>query len=259
LVRDKSKVSDLLSKGVDVRQGDYNDYASLVKAFAGIDKLYFVSGSDVINRLQQHTNVVNAAGEAGVKHVVYTSFQRKNETETSPIALVAKSHIGTEKLLKASGLTYTILKHTIYTDMLPIFIGDQVTNTGTIFLPAGDGKMVFASRSDMAEAAAAILTTTGHENKSYEITGNVAYSYNDIAKIITELTGKKITYVSPAREVYQQELSKAGVPAEYIGIFASFSEAMKQGEFDVPDTTLEKLLGRKPTAPKEFLKAVYGN
>lgn len=258
LVRDTSKASDLLAKGVDVRQGDYDDYASLVKAFKGIDKLYLVSGSDIVKRSQQQANAVKAAKEAGVQHVVYTSFQRNNETESSPIALVAKAHIDTEKLLKASGLTYTILKHSLYMDMLPIFIGDKVLQTGTIFQPAGEGKVSFASRLDMAEAAATILTTSGHENKSYEISGNSSYSYNDVAKIITEVSGKKITYVSPSQETFQAELTKAGVPAEYIGLFASFSEAIKQGEFDKPDATLEKLLGRKPTALKEYLKGVYG-
>lgn len=257
LVRDAAKATEFKSNGIDIRVGDYNDYASLVNAFKGVDKLYFISGSDIANRLQQHSNVVRAAKESGVKHVVYTSFQRKNETETSPIALVANAHLQTEKLLKESGLTYTILKHSLYTDMLPVFIGDKVLETGTIFQPAGNGKVSFATRADMAEAGAIILTTTGHENKVYEIAGAASYSYEDIAAIISDLTGKKIAYISPTSEEFQQTLTKAGVPADYIGLFASFSEAIRQGEFDFPDSTLEKFLGRKPVSPKEFLKEVY--
>jgi NAD(P)H dehydrogenase (quinone) len=257
LVRDSSKASDFKAKGVEVRQGDYSDYGSLVKAFTGVDKLYFVSGTDLINRTKQHENVVNAAKAAGVKHVVYTSFQRKNETETSPIALVAKSHLDTEKLLKAASLPYTILKHTIYMEMLPMFIGDQVLETGVIFQPAGDGKAAYALRADMAEAAANILTTEGHENKIYDISGKTAYSYGDIAEIISRLTGKPITYVSPSQEEFQQALTKIGVPAEYIGLFAGFSEGIKQGEFDLPDSTLEKLLDKKPATLEEYLKSVY--
>src|SRR5687768_1781638 len=83
LARDAARVSDLVSRGVEVRKADYSDYASLLKAFKGVDKLYFVSGTDVINRQQQQANVVKAAIEAGVKHVLYTSFQRKNESGTS--------------------------------------------------------------------------------------------------------------------------------------------------------------------------------
>ena len=115
LVRDPAKSEALKEQGVDIRQGDYNNYDSLVKAFTGIDKLYFVSGNDIPNRSTQQANVVRAAKQAGVKHILYTSFQRKNETFSSPIALVAQSHLQTEKALKESGIPYTILKHTLYT------------------------------------------------------------------------------------------------------------------------------------------------
>ena len=108
MVRDTTKAKDLEAKGVEIRTGDYGNDESLVKAFAGIDKLYFVSGSDMQNRVQHHKNVVKAAKEAGVKHIVYTSYQRKNETSTSPIAMVGEGHLAAEKALKESGITYTI-------------------------------------------------------------------------------------------------------------------------------------------------------
>ncbi|HWK07337.1 MAG TPA: SDR family oxidoreductase [Puia sp.] len=257
LVRDPAKAETLKGQGVDIRQGDYNNYDSLVKAFTGIDKLYFVSGNDIPNRSVQQANVVRAAKQAGIKHILYTSFQRKNETFSSPIALVAQAHLETETALKESGIPYTILKHTLYTDMLPIFIGDKVLETGVIFQPAGEGKVSYATRSDMAEAAANILTGQGHENKEYEISGNQAWSYPEIAKIISEITGKSITYVSPTQEVFKQELTKAGVPDHYIGLFGGFGEGIRQGEFDLTDPTLEKLLGRQPTSLREYLKTIY--
>lgn len=257
LVRDPAKAEDLKARGIDVRQGDYSDYNSLVKAFTGIDKLYFVSGNDVVNRSAQQANVVKAAQQTGVKHVLYTSFQRKNETETSPIALVAKAHVETEKALQTGSIPYTILKHTIYADMLPIFIGEKVLESGVIFQPAGEGKVAFALRADMAEAAANILTGKGHENKVYEISGNEAWSYGEIAAVISEVSGKPVSYVSPTQEVFRQELSKAGVPEQYIGLFAGFAEGIRQNEFDRTDSTLEKLLGRKPTSVREYLKNVY--
>ncbi len=257
LARDPAKVEILKARGVEIRVGDYADYDSLVKAFKGIDQLLFVSGNDIANRTPQQANVVKAAREAGVKHVVYTSFQRKNETTSSPIAFVAKAHLETEKGLKESGMAYTILRNNIYMDMLPIFIGDKVLETGTIFLPAGEGKVAYALRTDMAEAAANILTTKGHENKSYEINGNKAWSYNEIAEIISEVSGKPVKYIAPTREVFQTEMAKAGVPDQYIGLFAGFSEAARQGEFDHTDPTLEKLLGRKPVSLREYLQQVY--
>lgn len=256
LVRDVAKAEDLKAKGINLKIGDYDNYGTLVKAFKAVDKLLLVSGSDVVNRGKQQYNAVKAAKEAGVKHIVYTSFERKNETETSPIAFLAKSHIDTENQIKASGMTYTILKNNLYLDTLPLFFGEQVLTTG-IFLPAGDTKSAFALRKDMAEAAANILASQGHENKEYALSNTENISLQEIARDLTDLAAKPINYVSPPQDVYVETLTQAGVPAEYIGMFAGFAAAIKQGEFSVEKTDLENLLGRKPTTAKAFLKEVY--
>src|SRR5690606_12729824 len=124
----------LKAKGINLKIGDYDNYLSLVEAFKGVDKLLLVSSSDVANRTQQHENAVNAAKEVGVKHILYTSSERKNETETSPIYFLGKSHLETERLIKESGLTYTIFRNNLYLEALPMFFGEQVLETG-IFLP----------------------------------------------------------------------------------------------------------------------------
>lgn len=258
LVRDSSKAEELKALGVEIRIGNYDDYASLVQAFRGIDQLYFVSGSEIDKRVQQHEQVVKAAAEAGVRHVVYTSFQRRNETGTSPIAAVAKSHIAAEEALKRSGMSYTILKHGLYMDMLPIFMGDKVLENGTIYLPAGEGKTSFSLRKDLAEAGAAILTGKGHENKIYEAYAGKTYSYPEIAGILKGVTGKEISYVSPSPEEYISTLTAAGVPIEFAGMFAGFGEAIRQGEFADTSNFLEDILGRKPVTAEEYLKEVYG-
>ncbi|MEA5460461.1 SDR family oxidoreductase [Arcicella sp. LKC2W] len=257
LVRDASKVENLKAQGVEIRVGDFNDETSLVSGFKGIDKLYFVSSNDISNRLQQHQNVVNAAKTAGVKHVIYTSFQRKNESADSPIAAIAESHLKTEQWLKESGIAYTFLQNSIYTDIVPMFLGEQVLENGTIFFPAGDGKVSFALRQDMAEASVAILTTEGHENKIYDFNSDQIITFQEIADILGEIAGKTIAYVSPTQEIYIETLSSAGVPMEYVGMFAGFAEAFKQNEFDKTSNTLETLTGKKPVAVADFLKQVY--
>ena len=257
LVRNLAKAEELKAKGVSVIQGDYNDYTSLVAAFRGVDKLYFVSSSDVMNRFAQHQNVVKAAAEAQVGYILYTSAQRKSEDGSSPIALVADAHWKTDNLIKESGLTYTILKNGLYTDILPMFMGDKVIETGTIFLPAGDGKASYASRNDLAAAGAILLTTEGHENKVYEMGGPVAYSFQDIAGMLSELSGKTIQYVSPSAEVFSEQLKSYGLPDEAIQGAATFCVAIAQGEFNFRSTDLETILERKAQTVRDFLKAAY--
>ena len=123
LVRDEEKAVALKKQGVALRTGDYDNYTSLVNAFNGVEKLLFVSGSDLFKRGTQHQNIVSAAKEAGVKHIIYTSFLGKDETESSPLWLVIESHLKTEAWLKESGLDYTILKNTLYMDFIPAFFG----------------------------------------------------------------------------------------------------------------------------------------
>ena len=129
LARNAKKAERISSKGVQVRLGDYTDYASLKSAFTNVEKLLLISSSDLQGRAEQHENVINAAAEVGVKHIVYTSFLRKNETSTSPIAFIAQQHLETEKSLKASGIPYTLMLNGLYADVLPGFFGDTVLET----------------------------------------------------------------------------------------------------------------------------------
>lgn len=257
LVRNEQAADELKTMGVGVITGDYDDYASLVHAFSGIEKLLFISGSDISKRLGQHQNVINAAIEAHVKHVVYTSFQRKNESEQSPLWIVGQSHMETEKLLRKSGIDHTIMRNNLYMDFLPGFIGEKVLESGVIYVPAQDGKISPVLRAEMAEAAATILSTTGHEGKEYDFTNPEAVSYKDIAEYISEISGKTIQYVSPSAEEYTTTLAGFGVPAEVIGIFTSFAVAQAKGELDTKSNDMEDLLGRKPLSVRSFLKNVY--
>lgn len=254
LARSTEKAAGLSALGLDVRSGDYRDYSSLTKAFNGIETLFLISSSDLADRVGQHRNVIRAAKEAGVKHIIYTSFLRKNETETSPIALLAQQHIETEKIIKASGIPYTLLLNSLYAEGLPDFLGNNVLDTG-VFFPAGKGRAAYTSRLDMAEAAANILLTHGHENKEYILANSENNDLYEVAAFLGELSGKQVSYLNPAKDSYLETVTRAGMPGEYAALFAGFGQAIEQGEFEATRSDLEKLLGRKPTTLKAVLQS----
>lgn len=256
-VRDENKASEFKSKGIKIIKGDYNDYDSLVNAFKGVDKILFISANDLNLRNAQHSNVISAAKESQVKHVIYTSVERKIEDGTSPLNFLEESHLNTEKWLKESGIPYTILRNNLYFDVIPNFIGDKVLETGIVYIPAQNGNAAFVLRSDMAEASANILLSDGHEGKEYSFSNIEIYSFSDVAKLISEFTGKQISYVSPSVEEYKNTLTGAGVPEEFINVLVGFAQVIAIGEFDNTSTDLENLLGRKPTTLKEFIQRVY--
>lgn len=255
LARDENKAVALKAKGVDVRIGDYKNYDSLVAAFKGADKVLLISSADLDDRFKQHKNAIDAAIEVGVKHLIYTGSDIKDITN-SATGDIADVHNRTSNYLKESGLTYTLLNNNLYADVAPGFVGEKVLETG-VYFPGGEGKVPFATRSDMAEASAHVLITDGHDNKEYAIAGDVAYSFGDIAQLISEISGKEITYTSPSTDEYKQALTAAGVPEFYVGMLSDFAQAIKDTEFDTQNSDLEKLIGRKPTPLKDYLRGVY--
>lgn len=260
LVRNEANAQDLADKGVQVRVGDYTDYSSLVNAFRGMDKLLLVSSNDraaIENRTAQHINSINAAKEAGIKHVVYTSFVRKANYKDSPIVAFQDSHVQTEAHLIASGMDYTILQNGIYMEMIPIFVGDKVAESRTILFPAGTGKASYVLREELAEAAAQVLTTEGHETLTYCLTNSNAISFTDIAESIGDQLGITIQYESLETDNFESIMRQSGVPELYIGMFTMWAKAQKDGALDVVDDTLEKFLGRKPLSLSQFVAQRY--
>ncbi|EAL73556.1 hypothetical protein DDB_G0268206 [Dictyostelium discoideum AX4] len=264
LVRDESKGKQFQDKGLNFRIGDYSNEESLVKEFDGIEKLLFISSSDIENRIDHHNNVIKAAKQVGsIKHLVYTSFLRKEEVEksgNSSIDFVGKPHIFAEELIEKSGINYTILQNILYTDFLTeFFFGEKVLENG-IFFPAGNGIGNYATRKDMAEAAVNILldeNQQNHLNKKYIISNEESSSFEDAAKILSEISGKTISYTSPDVATFENTLTGFGVPQVYIQLSVAFGLAIQNNEFNILKTDLSTLLKRKPTTLKQFLFDTY--
>ena len=250
LVRDEKKAEDLANKGVELRIGDYLDFSSLADAFKGVDKLGFVSGSSLEKRMQQHTNVINAAKQTGVKHIYYTSIVKASpHTKFFP----GLDHFNTEEAIKSSGLIYTFLRNTFYMEVLPASIKNALQK-GVLAFPTKGVKANYASRVDMAEAFANTIISEGHENKTYELTSGKAYAYSEIVDIVNRILGKNLKYIDITINDLAEGLKKANTPEPAIKTILSVAEAMSAGELDIVDDSLEILLQRKPMDLEEFLK-----
>lgn len=257
MIRNEAKAAEFTEKGITVHIGDYTDYDSMVKAFAGTEKLFLISSSDVGgDRAAQHINAVKAAKAAGVQCIVYTGFDLK-ETEHSALALLEDAHKETTAFLKTSGLRYTVLNNNLYADVLPQFLGDKVLETG-VFFPAGSGRVPFTTRMDLAEASAVLLASNEYKENTYAFASDTVYSFADVAKILSEVSGKNVPYLNPSKEVYIAQMKELGVPETALGFMAAFGEAIANNELDTNSTVLPLLLGRKPTSLKEYLQSVYG-
>ncbi|RZU73062.1 NAD(P)H dehydrogenase (quinone) [Micromonospora kangleipakensis] len=245
--RDIDRLADLAGRGVVTQLADYDDPESLQAAFAGAEKLMFVSGSEVGRRVVQHGNVVTAAKEAGVGQVVYTSIAK---ADTSSLVLAAE-HKATEQLIRDSGLPYVFLRNSWYlenyTAQLPTYLQHGVAGA------ADDGRVSAATRADYAEAAAAVLTTEGHTNKVYEL-GGAPFTLTNLATEISRQTGTAVSYLDLPVDKYTELLVAAGVPEGYAAVLADGDRGLAQGDLEVGDD-LAKLLGRTPTTLAEAVRA----
>ncbi len=256
IVRDEQKANELKALGVQIRIADYHNTEALNKALDGVSKVMLVSSSDFNDRLQQHKNVVDAAKNAGVSQLVYTGVSM-NDVNNSVLKDFMTDHYQTDEYIKNSGIDYTLLQHNLYAEVIPMFLGENVADTG-VFFPAGDGKIPFALRSEMAEAAANVLVFGDHKNRTYRINSNQSYDFNTVAEAIGNATGKSVSYTDADPAQFEGILKGINLPEEIIGMTLGFAAAMKNGDFDFVSNDLENLLGRKPAGATEAMKELFG-
>ena len=246
LVRTPEKAADL---GIEARAFDYAQSASLAEALKDIDHLLLISGSEVGQRKVQHENIINAAKDAGVKWIVYTSLLH---ADTSSLSL-APEHLATEALLKSSGIPHTILRNGWYTENYTGSAAGAVA-AGAFVGSAGEGKISSASREDYAEAAAVVLTGEGHVGKVYELAGDVAYTLKDLAAEISNQTGKDVPYQNLSAEAYTGVLKSFGIPEGMAQAIASWDIGISNGDVFDDGKVLSKLIGRPTTALSEVVE-----
>ncbi|GIF07555.1 NAD(P)H-binding protein [Actinoplanes siamensis] len=250
-VRDTAKAAGLTERGVRVRRGDFTEPAALAHAFEAAEQVLVISaairgdGAFVANRA-----AIDAAQRAGARRILYTSHQA-----ASPDSLFGAQpvHAATEAYLAGTGVPFTALRNGFYTNTIPMQIGDAL-QTGRLLLPQ-DGPFSWTDHADLAEAAAIALTEEGAlDGVTPPLTAPELLDFADVARLLTELTGRTVTRVVIGDEEWKAAAVDGGYPPVAAEFMLGMFRAARRGEFAVTDPALEKLTGHPATSVRTILE-----
>ncbi len=250
VVRDPNKAADLAARGIEIRQADYDQPASLAAAFKQGEKLLLISANEVGRRVPQHQAVIDAAKRAGVSLLAYTSLLH---ADTSPLPLAAE-HKETERLIKASGLPAVVLRNGWYTENYLAGVPTAL-QYGVVLGSAGEGRIASAARADYAAAAATVLTQDGHAGRIYELAGDGAYTLAELAAEITRQSGKTVVYQNMPEADFKAALLGAGLPDFLATLLAESDVGASKGGLYDDGRQLSQLIGRPTTPLADMVKA----
>lgn len=242
-VRTPSKAADLAALGVQVREADYGKPATLASAFVGATSVLLISSTNLGLRVAEHKSVIDAAKAAGAQLLAYTSVLR---ADTSTL-LVAPDHLATEQYLAASGLPWVFLRNGWYLENHTAGLGAALEH-GALIGSAGDGRIAAAARADYAEAAALVVSTSGHAGKVYELGGDSAFTLPELAAEASRQSGKTVTYKDLPEPAYEDALKSFGLPAEIAHLLADSDKKAADGEMDTTSRDLSRLIGHPTTS-----------
>ena len=255
-VRDPEKAAYLQGLGVRVSRGDFKNPSSLAASFDGADQVLIVSANVLGEEaIRLHGSAIQAAKAAGAKRILYTSHQAASAS--SKVAF-ARDHAATEALLGSSGLPFVSLRNGFYAESAFYQLGGMV-ESGKLRLPE-DGPVSWTVRNDLAEAAAIALSDTSlFDGITAPLTGSTTYTFADVARIASEVLGREIDHETVSGEDYRQGALSHGYPELMVDMLVTMFQAIQDGEFDVVDPTLEKVLGRRPMSMDQVLAPFLTN
>jgi len=248
LARNPQDAGDLIKLGIQIKQADYDKPETVSAALFGIKKLLLISAVIPSERFRQHKSVIDAARQAGVSLIAYTSQLR---ADTSSFSL-AKSHRETESYIKQSGMVYTILRNGWYIENHTENLNKALQH-GVLLGSSGKGRFSSATRGDYAEAAAVVLTQAGHSGKVYELAGSDAYTMSELASQLSELSGKKIDYLNLSYYDLKQVLLSVNIPEMIADVVIEADKLSQEGELFSDSNDLSILLGRKTLSIQQVI------
>ncbi|MBU6393560.1 MAG: SDR family oxidoreductase [Sphingomonadales bacterium] len=265
ITRSPEKLADRAGQGCTVRYGDFDKPETLAEAVQGAQKMLLISGTRVGARVVQHKAAIDAAAAAGVKHIAYTSFIGIDDPANP--AEVRHDHIETERLIRASGMAWTMLRDAHYADSMIVMAGPGVMQSGQWVSNSGEGLEAMVWRDDCVASAAAVLLGEGHEGKIYNITGPELQTFREVAAIMAEVTGRPVTYVATTDDEQYAMFDAMGIPRRPVddqsvgGIpwnsddMVSFGRAIREGFLELCTDDVERLTGRPARSVRALIEA----
>jgi NAD(P)H dehydrogenase (quinone) len=237
-------------RGASVRFGDFNESQSLEAAYRGGTRMLLISiNGGGGSRPELHKAAIDAARRAGVKHIAYTSYVNADLNEASTIAV---DHRRTERILQDSGVAWTMLRNQIYANGL-VDQAVQIVHDGVLVTHTPDARVAYVTREDCAAAAAAVLTTPGHENRAYDITGPDAVGPRELVALASEVSGKRLELVALSEADYRARLAQSGTPEAAINGAVSFAAELDSPFMREPSTAVADLTGRPAKSVRALL------
>jgi NAD(P)H dehydrogenase (quinone) len=247
LVRDAAR-APALAAAESAEVGGYHDSAAMLEALRGVQTLFLVSARESANRVVEHIGVVDAAVEAGVARIIYTSPLGASPNATFTFA---RDHFATEEHVRKTGLAFTFLRDSLYLELVPMLTSAEGVLTG----PAGDGRIAWVARDDIAEVAVAVLTGAGHDGQTYDLTGPEARNLAYAAEQLSKFSGRQVTYRNQSLEEAYASRSSYGAPQFEVDGWVTSYACIATGEMDVVSDTIPRLTGHAAQSLPEFLAA----
>ena len=245
IVLDTGRDADLPE--MEVVEASYQDPASMRRALTGVHTFFMIPVHEAPDRVQQHVTAADAAVEAGVERIVYSSFVGAAPDATFTFA---RDHWHTEEHIRNTGLDFTFLRGNVYMDVIPWIVGDD----GVIRGPAGDGRFAAVARDDIADVAVSVLLGEGHSGVTYDVSGPERLTLHKVAQLFSRATGRDIAYHPETIEEAYEARSRYGAPDWEIEGWVTSLAGVAGGEMDVVSTTVGELTGHPPMGLAEFLR-----
>ena len=264
ITRTPAKLTARAQQGCVIRYGDFDKPESMHAALVGADRVMLISGTRVGARVVQHKVAIEAAVAAQARQIVYTSFL--NPVPENP-AIVTLDHSETENLIRASGIAWTFLRDAHYADAMILNAGPGFIAAGTWFTSTAGGREAMVWREDCVNCALAVLTQDGHEHKAYDITGPNLENFEEVAAMMSEVSGHPVKVVQTTDEGMYAHFDALGIPRHPVddqtvaGIpwnsddMVSFERSIREGYLNIRSDDVQKLTGQRARSVRELIEA----